>query len=236
MPIQATVILDSGCFLHEPVDSKGAFTEIGYFCSGKSVSDIRVVADGKADTNSDQINLGKKCLIEVRHVLADGKVKLNGLTASETYHDEILHLKDLYGQHMSVDRSKFDCVIRFDSGHFCGALIKPRAFREHTKQADGKFATLAEAKPKQLKKPIAHNIYVHFKLEENEALELARDGQVFWSSRNSGATDRIEVEIVADNSTAEKFYRTVLKDKLDSYWLPNSGDPPPMCPEPPCYP
>jgi hypothetical protein len=59
---------------------------------------------------------------------------------------------------------------------------------------------------------------------------------VFWSSKDSGAKQRLEIEIVADNTTAEKFFLHTLKEKRDSYWLPNAGDPPPMCSQPPCEP
>lgn len=236
MPIQATVVLDSGCFLPMPEDNQGAYTEIGYFQSGRSVSDIQVAADGNPINTAEKMNLGKKCCIEVRHVKANGSIKKDGVKGAATFHDGLLHLKDLYGEHMPVDRAKFDCIIRFDSGLFCGALLKPRRFKEHRRQANGQYLYTEDAGVKMINKPIAHNIFVHFKLKKGEALELARDGEVFWSSKDSGAKERLEIEIVADNTTAEKFYRNALKDKRDSYWLPNGGDPPPVCPSPPCEP
>lgn len=236
MPIQATVVLDSGSFLPMPEDNRCSCTEIGYFQSSRSVSDIRVVADGNQVNAAEKMNLGKKCHIEVRHVKADGSINKGGVTASDTFHDELLQLKDLYDDVMPVDRAKFDCILHFDSGHFCGALLKPRKFKEHRRQANGKYAFTEGAGEKMINKPIAHNVYIHFKLKKGEALELARDGEVFWSSKDSGAKDRLEIEIVADNTTAEKFYRVALKGKRDSYWLPNNGDPPPQCPEPPCEP
>ena len=200
------------------------------------MSDIRVVVDGNEVKNSAKMNLGKKCGIEVRHVKANGSIKRAGITASATFHSELLHAIDLYGEHVPVDRGKFDCIIRFDAGHFCGALLKPRRFKEHLRQPDGKYAYTPEAGDKLINKPIAHNVHIHFKLRNGEALELARDGEVFWSSKDSGAKDRLEVEIIADNTTAEKFYRVALQGKRDSYWLPNNGDPPPVCPSPPCEP
>ena len=63
-----------------------------------------------------------------------------------------------------------------------------------------------------------------------------KDGKVFWSSKDVNVKERLEIEIVADNTTAEKFYRVALKAERDSYWLPNQGDPPPMCSQPPCEP
>jgi hypothetical protein len=234
MPIQATVILDSGCFI--PLENDGAFTEIGYFQSSDSISDIRVIVDGKEMFDSEPLNLGKKCKVEVRHVKANGKVVKGKPVGAYGFHDKLLHLKDVYGKDMPIDETKFDCILHFDTGLFCAAMVKPRAFRKHNKPNGGKLAMMADEKPKQLKKAIAHNVHVLFKLQKGDALELARNGEVFWSSKDSGAKDRIELEVVADNTTSEKFYVGALKEKQLIYWMPNNGDPPPMCPEPPCHP
>jgi hypothetical protein len=221
-------------------DDKQTYTEMGYFGSSSSVSDIRVLADGDEVKQPEKMNLKmnpkKKCKIEVRHVKANGKTKKDGVTRSTTFHDELLHLRDLYGRDMHLDPSKFDCVIRFESGHFSGALLKPRLFKEHKKQADGRYEFPPDGKTKMIKKPIAHNVWVQFKLKRGEAIELARDGEVFWSSKDSGAQFRLDIEIIADNTTTQKFYRVALQEDQDSYWLPNQGDPPPSCPNPPCRP
>ena len=231
MPINATVILDSGCFLKN--GSKGAYTEIGYFCSSECAPDLRVLADGKEASTFQ--NLGdKNCKIVVRHVLANGEIKLKALDSEDGFHDKLLHLEEFYGKVMPVDRKKFDCILRFDSGCFCAAMVKTRSFKKHSRQA-GKIKMLRAA-AKAAARPIAHNVHVHFTINDGEKLELARNGKVFWSSENSSATERIDIEIIADNSTAEKFFCDIFKDQPDYFWLPNSGDPPPMCPEPPCFP
>ncbi|MGA9768730.1 MAG: hypothetical protein WBV94_06810 [Blastocatellia bacterium] len=236
MPILATVILDSGCFLPVP-DSNGDYAKIGYFQSSKNVSDICVRADG-ADVNYSQpMNLGRKCEVEIRHVKANGTIKKDGVYGVKGFHDKLLHLSDLYDEKdiPEFDSAKFDCIIRFDSGLFAPALVKPRYFKKLNKQATGEFAVSSDER-KAVSRPIAHNIHIHFKLKHGEALELARGGEVFWSSKNIAMKDRLDIEIVADNTTAEKFYRFALKGKRDSYWLPNQGDPPPMCSLPPCEP
>lgn len=234
MPVQVTVILDSGCFL--PGDPKNVTTEVGYFQSSKSAWDIRVVADGSELQYDELKELGQQCKLEIRHVKADGSIYNDGAVASATFHSELLHLKDLYGQNMAVDPAKFDCILCFDSGLFCGAMLKPRHFKLHRQQADSKFAYSKQDVPMLIEKPIAHNVHVHFKLEEGEAIELARGGKVFWSSNQTGARDRLDIEIIADNTTAEKFYREALSDPRDNYWYPNQGDPPPICPTSPCRP
>src|SRR5262249_46531111 len=153
----ATVILDSGCFLPRSEDDKNSCTEIGYFGSSKAAADIRVLADGRDVQVAPPLKLGKKCLLEVRHVKADGTVRKDGVVSSETFHDELLHLKELYGADVPVNRKKFDCVIRFDSGFFRGALLKPRAFRLHVPATGGKFQYAVGVAPKMIRRCIAHN-------------------------------------------------------------------------------
>src|SRR6185503_20365864 len=166
--ILATVILDSGCFVPAPDSDKSDehYAEIGYFGSSKSVSDICVRADGADVPCKNSMNLGKKCKIEVRHVKADGTIKKDGVYGVKGYHDKILHLSDLYDEDdiPAIDFAKFDCTIRFDSGLFSPALVKPRHFKKLNKQATGEFAPLPEER-KLVKKPIAHNVHVKFTLK-----------------------------------------------------------------------
>lgn len=121
MPVQATVILDSGCLLQ---GAGGKFIEIGYFEPSKSMSGIRVLADWVEKQDSAQLNPGRKCVIEVRYVKANGQPKKDSLEKLPVFHDRILHMKDLHGHHMFVDCTKFDCVAHFDTGYFCGSLVK----------------------------------------------------------------------------------------------------------------
>jgi hypothetical protein len=233
MPVQVTITLDSGCFL--PLESeKQTYSEVGYFQSDDSVSDIRVLIDGEQEEPVQQMKLGKDCQIEVRHVRADNSINTDGVTCSPSFHGNLLHMKHLYGEHAPVEKAKFDCVLRFDSGRFCPSMVKGRSFKEHTKQSDGSFKFQTGNAKKLVGQPVAHNVLVLYKLEDDEALELARDDKPFWTSKGKKIEDRIDIEIVADNTTAEKFFRHALKDERDSYWLPNQGDPPPNCPIPPC--
>ena len=245
MPILATVILDSGFFLPVP-ESNGTYTKIGYFGSDENVPDICVKADGLDVSCSEPMNLGcpesnklgKECEIEIRHVKADGSVNKDGVLGAKGFQEKLLHLSDLYDtdDFPAIDSTKFDCIIRFDSGRFCPALVKPRDFKKYSMDATtGKLAA-SYIEKKTVHKPIPHNIQVHFTLEDGETIQFARDGKVFWSSKDSGAKQRLDIDIIADNSTAEKFYCAALKCKGGNYWLPNQGDPPPICSQPPCEP
>ena len=233
MAVNVTLTLDSGSFL----PMTGTFCEIGYFECEPAVSDIKIFIDGEepADIPSPfKLCSGNKCVIEVRHKDKDDHTNTDGIRTSKSFHPQLLHFEQLYGNHEPVERLNFDCVIRFDSGHFRASMVKKRDFKEHKKQPDGSYTHDSAIKLAAVG-PIAHNTVVHFTLADDEALELARDGVAFWTSRGRPIKDRLEIEIAADNSTAEKFYRYALKDDAkDSYLLPNQGDPPPSCPFPPC--
>jgi hypothetical protein len=79
-------------------------------------------------------------------------------------------------------------------------------------------------------KQVAHNVAVHYELASGEVLKLRRDdGTILFTTAGLVAgTKRLDVEIVADNSTAEKFYREALTFSEPNCWLPNQGDPPPI--------
>jgi hypothetical protein len=234
MPVQATVILDSGCLL--PGDENSSSTDVGYFQSGSSAPDIRIVADGQVYSDETLQSLGQNCVIEFRHVRADGSYNSDGARASDSFHSDILHLRDLYGADVKTASDSFDCVLRFDAGLFCAAQVKPRQFKLYRQQPNGEYTYSSADAPLVLDRPIAHNIHVLFRLEDGESLELVRDGVIFWSSRWISITHRVEIEVIADNSTAEKFYRLALPSLSNQCWLPNQGDPPPVCPEYPCRP
>lgn len=236
MPIHVTVTLDSGSFLPKT----DTFCEIGYFECEPTVSDIKIFIDGEEpDDVANPFKLcdaSKKCVIEVRHKDKDDHTKTDGIRTSKTFHSQLLHFEHLYGPgtHHAVERNNFDCVIRFDSGHLRASMVKKRDFKEHKKQQDGSFKHDPQDRPKPVG-AVSHNVVVSFTLDDNEALDLARDNSTIWTSKKYNPKQRIDIEIAADNSTAEKFFRHSLSDSgKDSYWLPNQGDPPPTCPSPPC--
>ncbi|MCI0488795.1 MAG: hypothetical protein L0229_19565 [Blastocatellia bacterium] len=238
MPIDATIILDSGCFLPVEVVYGAYYPEVGYYKCEDLLSDIRVYVDGVEKESSKPNKLGSgNCKIDVRHRNADGSFKKKGAEVSPTFHDRLVHLKrDLYGdvKDVSVDVTKYDFIIRFESGYFRDSMVKNRCFKEHKKQSDGSYQHTKDCEKKTIR-PVAHNIAVHFRLEDGEALELVKGEQTLLSSRGFDIKSSLVIEVIADNSTAEKFYRHYLQER-DSYWLPNQGDPPPLCPVDPCPP
>jgi hypothetical protein len=236
MSVHATLILDSGCFLPVPENHDGSYNEVGYFSSSDKIPDIQVCSDGESLCHKKKVstNLAKGSQIIVR-VSKNGKPRKGKVEGSSGFQGYLLHLRDLYGKDITVDRSKFDCILRFEAGFFTPVGIKPRRFKRYSKQSSGTFAHV-EGADIELDKPIAHGIHVHFKLKNDEVLELISGKQVIWSSKRADAKNHLEIEIVADNSTAEKFYRFALEAGEEDVFLPNQGDPPPLCPQPPCWP
>jgi hypothetical protein len=233
MSKQVTITLDSGCFLTIDPDKKPAYREVGYFQSSASVPDISILVDGEVIEAPELSKLGKKWVIEICHMSDPDTVKRDGVTQSKSFHDNLLHTKDLYGVDVAADSKNFDFVLYFQSGRFCPSKIKTRAFKNHKKKKDDTLEHDATQGVKQ-PKPISHDVKIFYKLEEGESIEFQRGGKRIWSSSSHDVKDRIDIEIVAENSTSEKFYRNSFKNGRESYWLPNEGDPPPLCSAPPC--
>ena len=236
MTIEVTINLDSGCFLPRLELKKGYCTEVGYFQNLGEVPDIRVFVDGDEKPYDPALKLGSSnSTIEVRHMNSDGSVRRDGTNTAATFHKQLLHMKDLYDVDIEMDRSKFDCVFRFESGRFLPSMIKTRAFKESRKGRDG-FAATGNRKDVR---PVSHNVIIHYTLKKGEWLEVASDdGKIFLSSKHLKVKKRLEIELPVDNSVGNKFYHDAFKvPRTDGlYWLPNECDPPPSCPFPPCDP
>jgi hypothetical protein len=222
MPITATIVLDSGVFLTEEAPDF-PLSVVGYFQSDDdSASDVMVYVDGQEQPNSTPLKLGNSNReIDVRHKRADGTVEKNlaGATCNSGY---LLSFTKLYdGQQVEIKRDQFDCILYFNSGHFCSSLVKKRLFKD----------TKATPPTEKSVEPIAHNVEVHYELGLGDELELVdkRTGAVIWTTRGRPIMNSLRLEILADNSTASKFYSTAVQPPPGrNPWLPNQGDPPPI--------
>lgn len=226
MPKEVIITLDSGCILPKG----GTHCEIGYFQCAGSAPDITVTVDGRKLRNSKPMKLGKgSCVVQVHHRDAGGNTKRDGITIPVPFHHQLLHLEDLYGSPVDVERKNFDCILRFESGEFSGVDVRKRKFKKVKKEASGDLSTTAEET--KMVKEIVHDIRVRYTLYDNESIVLTRDDIEFWSISKFNT---LEIKINTDDSTTERFYRHSFKAPKDSYWLPNPDDPPPHCPLPPC--
>ena len=219
VPLQVTVILDSGTFLPISEYTPEPCFKVGYFRP-----DIVVHGDGKevAWVAPEIFGTGGKPIV-VGHLNAQGKDIGAGVTYSECFNEHLLRLSSLYGVEIPVDPARFHCSFWFNSGHFCCSKPKMRAFKEYyggTDELTGIRKTIG---------PIAHDIAIHYRLAEGEAIVLKSNGQPIWSTANHPSiTSRFDIEILADNTTAEMFYRDALILNQANYFLPNQGDPPPI--------
>ncbi len=218
--VQVTFTLDSGAFLTYEEDTGYRYSEVGYFSPeiaiyGDGVEIARILPEAIATA-------GQR--IEV-HQSRGQRGYRSGITVAASFRDHLLRLSTLYdGAAAAVDRAKFHAIFYFTSGHFCGSMIKNRAFKEaygKPYELTGERRTVAR---------IAHDIDVHYQLARGEYLLLKLGGRKLWSSADHpGVRRRFDLQVLADNATAELFYRDALRlDPSQTYWLPNQGDPPPV--------
>lgn len=217
---QATLTLDSGAFLLYEEEAAEDYSEVGSY-----LPDLKIFGDGELLARIDPKVFGERgSIVAVSQLDAQGLAFGRGVTLAKSFKRSLLHHDALYdGAPVRIDRQRYHCTFRFTAGHFCGAMIKTRAFKE------------ARGVPPQYTgrrkrvKDIAHDVDVHYVLGSGESLALLLDGETLWSSADHpGVRHRFDLQVMADNATAEMFYRDALVLEPDAlYWLPNQGDPPP---------
>jgi hypothetical protein len=223
MSVLVTIVLDSGCFLQN-IDGNPSELDVGYFQSGKDehgndVADIRAYADAReAPVRINKLGHGR-----INVIRTGGVDPIPRLTISDSLKRNLLRKVDLYGKTSpAYNERAFDCVIHFASGDFRCSKVKNRRFVEVLVNGYAKTGN-----EKHLR-PIAHDVLVHYLLADKEALRLEREnGPVLFSTADlrTEAT-HIEIELLTNNATAEKFFC----ESLDlagqtNCWLPNQGDP-----------
>ncbi len=230
MPIEVVVVLDSGtlsCLKDTP-----DHCDIGYFQCLSNWPDINVFVDRKGQDTSVPNKLGAGArLIEVVHKDASGSMKRNDIQHAPNFGSSLLKLSDLYGHDVQVDWKSMDFILRFYSGYFVPSMVKQRDFKKYQSDAKNGMSFTGE---KVSLDPIAHNIVVYFNLDDGETFELIADNTTILSSSSLAVSQKLVIEVLADNSTADKFYCSCLMGGLTEYWMPNQGDPPPNCPTRPC--
>jgi hypothetical protein len=149
------------------------------------------------------------------------------VTLSQAFRDHLLKRINLYKDEPyspPVNEASFDWILTFSSGFFRCSSVKDRYF----KQCDG--TTYEPNNKRKMFAKIAHDVVVHFNLEDGEGLEIVVDGKVFWNSLNfkDSVEKRFDIEVICPHATAEKYYRDALDFRGNDFWLPNQGDPGPM--------
>jgi len=79
-------------------------------------------------------------------------------------------------------------------------------------------------------KLISHNVAIHFDLGPDDVLELTKKGDepLFTTKSLRPGVQRVDIEVMAHNNTATRFFGDALILKGATCMLPNQGDPPPM--------
>lgn len=218
MSIQTTVVLDSGIFLQENKEPPYSSIEVGYFNPR-----IVIYVDGEEFKIFDPNPIGKR--LEINFDAGDGPSQR--IAFSQCMNQKILKVSRLYRECKPPARMSdpFDTTIIFNAGHFRCSAVKERYFYEMRgeKKVDRKnFGR------------IAHDVVIEYDLGDHAVLSL-KDGLNFdWSTLQvPQAKRRIDIEILAEDSTVEKFYAEAFgidpetePDRI--YYLPNQGHPPPI--------
>jgi hypothetical protein len=230
MPIHATIILDSGSFIPSNPGFKYRTCRMGYFQCDPSGPDVRIYADGEEVPITPVLKFASgNRTVDVTQLDANGGGVV-GVTRSPTIDQYLLVRSALYGKGpVDLDETSFDCILQFHTGRFRSSMVKKRFFKE----VDGNGAVTA-TQPKELG-PIAHDVVACYDLADGDELRFTTDGQVLWSSKFlAGLKGRLDIEVLADDTTALRYYRDSLRNKK-TYWIPNQGQPPPTM-EPPSGP
>ena len=226
--MRVTLTLDNGCFL-KPTES---YREVGCYQRADPVSDLRVYVDGEEMENSRPLKLGSdNSLIELRHTNSSGEVLRNRPLESSNLAPCLASLNELYAYSVDVDRDRFDCVLRIESGHLRPSIVKARAFLEAEKQPDGTMKPTGTWKELP---SVAHEVVVYFELSSGDNWEMIRDGETLLSVKDLEARLSVDINLAADDETGLRIYRDAFSQERRNYWFPDGCDEGPSGPFPPC--
>ena len=226
--MRVTLTLDNGCFL-KPTQS---YREVGCYQRADPVSDLRVYVDGEEMEGSRLLKLGSgNALVELRHTTASGEVHRNRALESSNLAACLASLNELYGQDVDVDRDRFDCVLRIESGHLRPSILRARAFMETEQRPDGIMKPTGKWKELD---SVAHEVVVHFDLSSGDNWELISDGTTVLSVKDLAARLSVDINLAADDETGVRIYRDAFAHERRNYWFPVGCDVGPSGPFPPC--
>lgn len=225
---QVKITFDGGIVLEDDENTSALpYAEVGTF---RPVVNISI--DGRvARALGGQELTGRQ--IEMRLVNSAERDNAAVTLSSELLERHLLRLPELYGdvpqfgdsRFVPIDIDAFDCIFRLDIGHIRSSRVEDHVFMEvdhETGRMTGRWRLIPQ---------ITHDLVVEFELWGQEALEILDAGRVLWSSGQRLIEGSLEIEVLADNSTAESYYRKALKLSANqNYWLPNQGDLPPASP------
>jgi hypothetical protein len=226
--MRVNLTLDSGCFLK----ATEHYREVGCYQKASPMSDLRVYVDGEEMESSRPLKLGSgNCLVELRHTTASGEVLRNRALDSSNLAACLASLQELYGEDVEVNRGRFDCVLRIESGHLRPSIVKARAFMEAEELPDGTMKPTGTWKELV---SVAHEVVIHFDLSGGENWEMISNGETLISVKDLAARVSVDINLAVDDETGIRVYRDALSHKRRNYWFPDGCDEGPSGPFPPC--
>jgi hypothetical protein len=221
--MRVTIVLTTGAFF--PTDDKNPnHIDVGY-CETPHASDIDVFEDGNPARPPHIKKLGKGNIkIAVEHLEKDGVTVKQPVKLSQSFNRDILKKDDLYiaAEIPAFNEKEYDCIVRFHSGEFTSADVRPRRFTEHR---------LSDDRPTgndKTTKAIANEIHVAYDVADGEVLRLRAPGHNVWSTASvKSGTASVVVKMLTDDTLNPRYHKRALLHKGQHYYLPNS-DPPPM--------
>jgi hypothetical protein len=220
MAKRGSITINGGIFLTKKEDLGYDYWDIGYFECDASFPDVKVYVDGdllsgailKLGAAGDRIDVKLE---------KGGSTLETGVQKGRSFPDDVLRREVLYGAQVTLDEGKLDSVLRFHSGHFRPSMVKQRYFKQH--DPTGK---LAGSSRKDMG-AIAHNVVVHYDLSDGDKLTIASKTKTYFQKViDPNVRDRLELEILADDSTSLKYFCDCVDPATPFFWVPNQGTPP----------
>jgi len=197
------------------------YWDVGYVQCEAGFPDFRVYLDGheakitpppKFDASGGRIDI---------KLDQGGKGSLTGVSNASTFHDDIIQRKTLYNEEVPLYLSKLDSVLRFHFGSFRPSMVKRRHFKQY--DPTGKLGSPV----RKDMGAIAHCVVIHFDLADGDKLTVASPTKTYFEKPiDTSVRDRLEIEILADDSTALKYFCDCVDSNRAHYWIPNQGNPP----------
>src|SRR5262249_2209880 len=110
----------------------------------------------------------------------------------------------------------------FHSGSFRASCVMKRYFKQY--DPTGRLSNVQRMDMGA----IAHNVVVHYNLDDGDKLTIGTATNTYFEKViDASVQDRLEIELLADDSTALRYFVHCVDPGRAFYWIPNQGYPPP---------
>jgi hypothetical protein len=222
MAKRGSIIINGGIFLSQKQKLRYDYWDIGYFECEVGFPDFRVYVDGEEKEITPAPKLGAHGAIVDIAVETGNKGIRAGVTTSSSFYKDVLQRQRLYdGDQLPVDEKQLDCILRLHSGALRPSMVKRRYFKQY-------HPTTPPANPTRKDMgAVAHNVIAYTDLNDGDKLTISNGTTSYLDLTIDGSVkESVEVEILADDSTALKYFCHCIDPTRPFYWVPNQGWPP----------